>query len=215
MEVYGACNIKGGSGKSSLILNLARRRYELEQQRGTPRHITFIDLDEFQSSSIALTAMGLGGEGESAAIHCPIIPRRPVLDTMLVEIEDANPDAIVFVDTPANSTELLSQLAVNANKVFVPVLPDPMSRTMLIPTLDVIRRAQKVNPALEVHAVLIGVSHNRRRLVQQAVDAVNETGVPLAATHIPDRVSITGNFGQHVSHPEYNALYTELFGGNA
>lgn len=207
MRVYGVANIKGGCGKSSVILNLA-----LYHVRKGDRAI-FLDLDEYQASSSYLEATGLGGVEEDAPLYCPVMPKRPVLDDILVDLEKRFPDAVVFVDTPANSTELISQLGMNADQVFIPLLPDPMSRTMLMPTLKVLERSKKANPALKYCAVLIGASYQRRSLVRGVEQALGEVELPLARSYIPDRVALTGNFGKAVVVSEYAELYHELFGG--
>tara|TARA_A100001015_G_scaffold197717_1_gene220522 strand:- start:363 stop:1136 length:774 start_codon:yes stop_codon:yes gene_type:complete len=130
-------NVKGGVGKSTLSIMLAR---ELAN-RMPPQNITVIDTDLQRTSTEFLS-------NSNPEINIEFLPITPAFENTNISLvqqfikqNEFRPGHVVIVDTPAGSSQRLWNLVAEGYAVLIPTT---LSNADLLPTENFIRNIDKV-----------------------------------------------------------------------
>lgn len=171
-RIIAVINQKGGTGKTTLALNLAAGLLK----RGT---VHLVDADP-QRSITQWVSMGGGSSG---------LPRVAQLV--------GNPTAIlgkltrsyryVIVDCPPTvQGEMVAIIMRMAHQVLIPVLPSPLDLWASVDMAVAVNEAKKCNPGLSVYLVLNQVE-TRNALSRDMREAVSEFDVPVLVSSMQRR----------------------------
>jgi len=130
-------NVKGGVGKSTLSIMLARELAE----RIPPQNITVIDTDLQRTATEFLT-------NSNPEINVEFLPITPAFENTNISLvqqfikqNEFRPGHVVIVDTPAGSSQRLWNLVAEGYAVLIPTT---LSNADLLPTENFIRSIDKV-----------------------------------------------------------------------
>jgi cellulose biosynthesis protein BcsQ len=130
-------NVKGGVGKSTLSIMLARELAE----RIPPQNITVIDTDLQRTATEFLT-------NSNPEINLEFLPVTPAFENTNISLiqqfikqNQFRPGHVVIVDTPAGSSQRLWNLVAEGYAVLIPTT---LSNADLLPTENFIRNMDKV-----------------------------------------------------------------------
>ena len=130
-------NVKGGVGKSTLSIMLARELAE----RIPPQNITVIDTDLQRTATEFLT-------NSNPEINVECLPITPAFENTNISLvqqfikqNEFRPGHVVIVDTPAGSSQRLWNLVAEGYAVLIPTT---LSNADLLPTENFIRSIDKV-----------------------------------------------------------------------
>jgi len=130
-------NVKGGVGKSTLSIMLARELAE----RIPPQNITVIDTDLQRTATEVLT-------NSNPEINVEFLPITPAFENTNISLvqqfikqNEFRPGHVVIVDTPAGSSQRLWNLVAEGYAVLIPTT---LSNADLLPTENFIRSIDKV-----------------------------------------------------------------------
>ena len=130
-------NVKGGVGKSTLSIMLARELAE----RIPPQNITVIDTDLQRTATEFLT-------NSNPEINVEFLPITPAFENTNISLvqqfikqNEFRPGHVVIVDTPAGSSQRLWNLVAEGYAVLIPTT---LSNADLLPTENFIRNIDKV-----------------------------------------------------------------------
>ncbi|MDA9164650.1 ParA family protein [Alphaproteobacteria bacterium] len=130
-------NVKGGVGKSTLSIMLARKLAE----RIPPQNITVIDTDLQRTATEFLT-------NSNPEINVEFLPITPAFENTNISLvqqfikqNEFRPGHVVIVDTPAGSSQRLWNLVAEGYAVLIPTT---LSNADLLPTENFIRNIDKV-----------------------------------------------------------------------
>jgi chromosome partitioning protein len=130
-------NVKGGVGKSTLSIMLARELAE----RMPPQNITVIDTDLQRTATEFLT-------NSNPEINVEFLPITPAFENTNISLvqqfikqNEFRPGHVVIVDTPAGSSQRLWNLVAEGYAVLIPTT---LSNADLLPTENFIRNIDKV-----------------------------------------------------------------------
>lgn len=130
-------NVKGGVGKSTLSIMLARQLAE----RIPPQNITVIDTDLQRTATEFLT-------NSNPEINVEFLPITPAFENTNISLvqqfikqNEFRPGHVVIVDTPAGSSQRLWNLVAEGYAVLIPTT---LSNADLLPTENFIRSIDKV-----------------------------------------------------------------------
>jgi chromosome partitioning protein len=130
-------NVKGGVGKSTLSIMLARELAE----RMPPQNITVIDTDLQRTATEFLT-------NSNPEINVEFLPITPAFENTNISLvqqfikqNEFRPGHVVIVDTPAGSSQRLWNLVAEGYAVLIPTT---LSNADLLPTENFIRNLDKV-----------------------------------------------------------------------
>lgn len=162
---------KGGAGKTTLAIHLA------VAWRLAGKRVASVDIDP-QGSFTAWHQLRAQALGDTGLTHLRLSGWRTQR-----EVEQlAREHDLVVIDSPPHA-ETEAKIAVRAaDLVVVPVQPSPMDLWATRPTLD-LARAEK-------RAVLLVLNRvpARGKLVDAVSDKAAELGVPVAGTHLGNRI---------------------------
>jgi len=130
-------NVKGGVGKSTLSIMLARELAE----RIPPQNITVIDTDLQRTATEFLS-------NSNPEINIEFLPITPAFENTNISLvqqfikqNEYRPGHVVIVDTPAGSSQRLWNLVAEGYAVLIPTT---LSNADLLPTENFIRNMDKV-----------------------------------------------------------------------
>ncbi len=130
-------NVKGGVGKSTLTIMLARALADIMP----PQHITVIDTDLQRTATEFLT-------NSNPEINVEFLPITPAFENTNISLvqqfikqNEFRPGHVVIVDTPAGSSQRLWNLVAEGYCVLIPTT---LSNADLSPTENFIRSIDKV-----------------------------------------------------------------------
>lgn len=137
-------NVKGGVGKSTLSIMLARELAE----RMPPQNITVIDTDLQRTATEFLT-------NSNPEINVEFLPITPAFENTNISLvqqfikqNEFRPGHVVIVDTPAGSSQRLWNLVAEGYAVLIPTT---LSNADLLPTENFIRSIDKVKARYGKH----------------------------------------------------------------
>jgi cellulose biosynthesis protein BcsQ len=137
-------NVKGGVGKSTLSIMLARELAE----RIPPQNITVIDTDLQRTATEFLT-------NSNPEINVEFLPITPAFENTNISLvqqfikqNEFRPGHVVIVDTPAGSSQRLWNLVAEGYAVLIPTT---LSNADLLPTENFIRSIDKVKARYGKH----------------------------------------------------------------
>lgn len=172
MDIFYLASRKGGSGKTTLTINLSA-----EAARNGKKTL-IVDIDP-QASSV-----GFGNSRKNLEDSNPIIVQaqsnqlKSVLDTA----ERHNTD-IVFIDTAPHSESASLEVARSANLIIIPCRPTILDLRAIGNTINLAKQA-----GTTAIVVLNAVPH-RGGLVEEAKEAIKQYGVEVAPVTIGHRSS--------------------------
>ena len=147
-------NVKGGVGKSTLSIMLARELAE----RMPPQNITVIDTDLQRTSTEFLS-------NSNPEINIEFLPITPAFENTNISLvqqfikqNEYRPGHVVIVDTPAGSSQRLRNLVAEGYAVLIPTT---LSNADLLPTENFIRNMDKVKARYGKHHPHLVVCPNK------------------------------------------------------
>jgi chromosome partitioning protein len=182
---------KGGSGKTTLSLNLA---VAIE---GEGKEVAIIDLDQQASAS----GWGDSRESGSPAVVSAHAARLP----QLLEKCKENGADFVILDTAPHAENQALAAARAADIILIPCRPSLVDLRAISSSVNIARIAEK--PAY----VVVSQKPARGSLVTEAVDAAKELGVEVAPVEIGNRIAFVHAFtaGEGVTEYESNGKAAE------
>jgi len=172
-RVFTIAQQKGGAGKTTLAIHLAHA-WAL-----AGRSVALVDIDPQGSlSAWYQQRVAALGEGRTGLTHAQLSGWRTQREVeKLVQAHE-----VVVIDSPPHA-ETEARIAVRAaDLVVVPVQPSPMDLWATRPTLD-LAKAEK-RPAL----IVLNRVPARGRLVDAVAEKAAELGMPVAASHLGNRI---------------------------
>lgn len=163
---------KGGAGKTTLAINFA---ITLNENADT----YLLDADP-QGSTLHWSAMV-----ESDFIPTVIDATESVADTISQHQELA--DYLIIDCPPQLHSKQTRDALQHCDMVVIPVLPSPLDLWATVAVSDAIAEAQKVNKNLKA-LLVINQLEPRTKLSKMVTDAIQELGLPAAATTLHRRV---------------------------
>lgn len=180
MNIIAVMNQKGGSGKTTLALHLARG-LQLEGKR-----VEILDLDRQRS------ATKWGEKAKRFERSGPTVTAGTVAD---LEAMDAD---VVVVDTAgdfrADAQGQAMAILKLCSLVVVPVLPTPLDVDGAEDLLHALTAAQEAG-VMKAKVVVVLNKSTRSRLTAQAREALGRYGHPLLVTSLADRVAYAEELG--------------------
>lgn len=173
MAVYALVGNKGGSGKTTLCLNLAgalQRRgptlvLDADPQRSSVQWREIADRDELFSAIDAV-------DGVADAVN----EYRDQFDNILIDCP------------PSVQSEQTHQAFSVANKAIIPVLPSPLDLWASVHIEGEIESAREKNPGLKA-LLVVNQLEPRTRLSKMVRQALHEISLPMARTPLHRRVA--------------------------
>jgi chromosome partitioning protein len=173
MTIIALAGNKGGSGKTTLAINLAG----VLVRRG---RVTLLDADP---------------QGSCVHWHTATDGNAPVsvlaaADDVTAAVEASRDDSdYLLIDCPpaVDAPQTLAALAL-ADKVLIPVLPSPLDIWAGLQVGPVLQQVQQGNPLLQA-LMVINQLEPRTKLSQLARQALDELGLPTATTALRRRMA--------------------------
>ncbi|MDA8111720.1 MAG: AAA family ATPase [Nitrospiraceae bacterium] len=198
-------NQKGGCGKTTTAVNLAGAF----AQRGMD--VLLVDSDP-QGSAMKWRGLA-SGTFPVGVIALPM----PVLDQEIPKL--AKKYDLVVIDTPPGMETITRSALVVADLAIIPLQPSPLDLWSGTDIVDLVRKAQQLNPGLRTRLLLNRKIHGTR-LSRESVEALKEFPFPLFETSIHQRIAlaeavtagktITDFYPDGPSSSEYRALVEEI-----
>ena len=185
MKIIALLNEKGGSGKSTLSINLASALH----RRG--KKVVLVDADpqgtarEWRESS-----------PENADLPSVVALDRPEL--LLSSIKSLNADWLI-IDTPAKAERMSANVIRIANLALIPVQPSAADIWASAATVKLIQSKLDVGGHIDVAFVATRVSNQTKLSKEMLGGEWNEYGFPLMTQSIANRVSYAQSLSDGVS----------------
>jgi len=172
--IIAGVNRKGGSGKTTLIYNLAG----ILAQRGHP--VTILDSDPQRS-------LHSTWERRREDIPIEVIP---VSEEFELDHEVFKRPGYIFIDTPPVMAAPIRRALAVANIALVPIRPSPLDLAASLPIRDLGSKAREVNPRLKLHWVINQIKKGTviADIIREA--SANREKLPMVKTTIPDTVAL-------------------------
>lgn len=177
MSVISVINSKGGSGKTTLAINLAGGL----AARG--RHVLLVDSDPQGSTT------GWGYAREDRGDTAPqVLSMTGPKKLQSVWKEKATYDYVV-IDGSARLEELLGAAIQVADAVIIPVRPSAMDLYATHEVLDIVRQQEKTRTRELRYALCVTQQIKGSTLAREIGSAAKELGVPLLESRMTHRVA--------------------------
>jgi len=173
MTVIALAGNKGGSGKTTLAINLAGAL----AQRG---RVALLDADP-QGSCIHWHR-AMDGRGP-----VPVLAAAEDLSGAVAAQRDRNDYLLIDCPPSIDAPQTLAALLL-ADRVLIPVIPSPLDIWAGLQVEPVLQRAEEGNPTLQA-LLVINQLEPRTRLSQLARHALGELGLPISATAMRRRMA--------------------------
>ncbi len=182
MPIIAVVNQKGGAGKSTIAVHLARWL----QRQEFP--ILLIDADGQRTSSIWLESL-------EATIPCQVLQDPNDLLDQLPKL--TSEDKWVLVDGPATLSETTRALLLWADLALIPCQPAGVDLASASDTVRLVRQAQSIRNGLPKAALFLNKAIKGTKLKDEAFAVLQQVqDVPLLTTIVHQRQIITDSFGQ-------------------
>ena len=182
MPVIGVCNQKGGSGKSSTAVHLARW---LQSQSDS---VFVIDSDGQRTSSLWLSSLSQPVPVEVIPDPNELLERLPIL---------ATEHQWLIVDAPGTLAEATRAIVLWSDLVLIPCQPTGVDLASAADTVRLIKQARAIRKGAPLAAIFLNRAIKGTRLKQEAftvLKAVPELNVLSEVIH--QRQIIADAFGQ-------------------
>ena len=174
MPVIAICSLKGGTGKSTIALNLGSI---LSEEK---RKVLVLDADP--NGSIA-NWQEIRKQDKPEILVEP----KPVIHIdKRIEVESRKFD-IVIIDTPPYASERVRTAINAANRLIIPIVPGVMDLWRIERLLKMYRRAKSFKPRLDAR-LLISRMDRRTRVGRELRRNIENIGLELFNTEIVERV---------------------------
>lgn len=191
--VLALVSLKGGVGKTTSAMHLAAVMAD------DGRDVVVVDADAEQS------ALRWAAYADNLPFRVVVADRDGLAQQARRE---HGTGAVVVIDTPPNSRELLTRASMVATHVIVPVLPTGLDIDRMMPTLRLLRDAQATKEELDV-GILLTHWDKRKLLASEAAVALDE--YPVFDAKIRDLTRYEQAFGTAPAYlVEYAQVYREL-----
>ena len=189
-------SLKGGVGKTTSAMHLAA------VMAADGGEVVVVDADDEQSA--------LRWAAYADSLPFRVVPAER--DGLAQQVRrEHGTGALIVVDTPPNSRELLTRASMVATHVIVPVLPTGLDIDRMMPTLRLLRDTQATKDGLDV-GILLTHWDKRKSLAGEASAALDE--YPVFDAKIRDLTRYEQAFGTTPSYlAEYAQVYRELRNG--
>lgn len=173
MKVIAILNQKGGTGKTTVAVNLSTGI-------AVKRHkVLLVDADPQGS---VLQWQAITGNSPFDVTHYPYGDfHRAILDM-------AKGYQYVIVDGPPGTGEITRSILVSANMVIIPVGPSPLDIWSASETAELVKDARKVNTRLKVK-ILISKKIPNTRIGREVREALGGYGFDILNTEVSQRVA--------------------------
>ncbi len=199
MQVIALTNRKGGAGKTSTAVPLAA----LGAREG---RTVLLDLDDESASATQWHhAAGLENLFEIRRL------RHDRLGATIDELRAAGDVRWVVIDTPAVLEQPITSAMGEADVVLMPVHNGTGDLAQLAQTAALLRLPLRANPSLR-YLVVINHAGRAPAVTRQTRQAIEEFGLPVATTEIPDLVLYSTGKGMrpNVKWWHYEKLFNEI-----
>lgn len=209
MSVIAFTNQKGGCAKSTTAVHFA---YWLVQKQ---HQVLLVDADAQRTSSIWLTGME------------PPIPTEVIQspDDLLEQLPGlASACDYLIVDGPAGLSESTRAILSRTDLTVVPCQPTGVDLRSASDAIRLIHQAQSVRNGAPEAVVFVSRAIKGTKLLEEAVDLLSKTDIPVLKSVIHQKQAIADTFGQRAtvwdlsgrpaadSAREFDALFTEILG---
>ncbi|MGB7441812.1 MAG: ParA family partition ATPase [Coleofasciculaceae cyanobacterium] len=186
MKIISFVSQKGGTGKTTLALNLAVAAELASKQTAV------IDLDPQASAA---------DWGDSRSQETPVVvSAQPARLTKVLETAKQAGAALAIIDTAPHSESTALAAMRSANFVLVPIRPAILDLRAISNTIDL------VNLSKSKAVVILNACPSRGSLVDEASEAIASYGVPVAPVKVVNRAAFNHSLtvGQAVQEYEPN-----------
>lgn len=194
--VVAVMNRKGGSGKTTTAFYLAT----CAVREG--REAVVVDADN-ERSALAWAHLSGGLPFEV------VLAEEDNLPSQVVALRDAG--KTVFVDGPPNNKEYVLSAAPVADRILIPMTPEPADMNRLLPILKQLHNVEvSLQRPLDVRVLLVKFSP-RTVLGREALQGLQDEGVPVMKATVRDLQRYKREFLTAPSYlDEYEAVWDEL-----
>lgn len=205
MPVIAYVNQKGGCSKSTTTVHHAAWLH----RQG--KDVLVVDADAQRSSSLWLDAL-------EAAIPYKVVGDA---DALLEQLPTLKSD-FVLVDGPAGLSEVTRAILLRTHLAVIPTQPTGVDLKSAGDAIKLVRQAQSIRSGLPQAAIFLSRAVKGTRLLQEARDVLEDTGVPLLSATVYQRQAIADSFGQGAvvwqmsgkpadeAGAEYEALFAQI-----
>lgn len=210
MAVVAFVNQKGGCAKSTTAVHFA---YWLTQLKKKPTVV--VDADAQQSSSIWLKSL-------PTPIPVEVYQSADDLLEQIPELSVQYP--FVVVDGSAALSESTRAILFRADLAIIPCQPTGVDLRSASDTVRLVKQAQSVRGELPKAALFLSRAVKGTRLLDEAIELLKETKVPILKTVIHQRQIVADTFGQQAvtwtlsgkpagdASKEFERLFKEVWG---
>lgn len=176
--VITVANQKGGSGKTTVSMNLAAAL----SHRGYK--VLVVDADK-QNSAVLWSG---NNENGFPAIVVNLAENKNIHNEVVRLAKDYH---FIIIDCPPAADSLVSvRVMPVSDLVLVPLVPAPIDMWATTALKLAIDQAQAVNPALQARIVM-NRCQMRTRLTREVIEIANEIGIPVLSTLIRQRIAFS------------------------
>lgn len=179
MPVIAYVNQKGGCSKSTTTVHHAAWLH----RQG--KDVLVVDADAQRSSSLWLDEL-------EESIPYKVIGDADALLDQLPKLESD----FVLVDGPAGLSEVTRAILLRTHLAVIPTQPTGVDLKSAGDAIKLVRQAQSIRNGMPQAAMFLSRAVKGTRLLQEAREVLEKTGVPLLASTIYQRQAIADSFGQ-------------------